>query len=161
MSKKTIRVLLYLSLGLIAFTINSCLLSKFVPKDPPTTDNQITSAITNIEFPLESVEYPQNWPEDLKLPDGIILVDSKSGLAPEGDRQGWLGKFRFTGDPSEAERLISIHFSESGWKTRRIGEFASGGFVLLLEKDQSDGLVVVDIDPEDPSQVIIAVSCFP
>ena len=88
MSKKKIKTLIYLSLGLIALTINSCLLSEFLPiKDTSFSKNEITSAIVNIDFPSEIIEYPQDWPDDLRFSFKSVCGLFNIVLALEGDKQ--------------------------------------------------------------------------
>jgi hypothetical protein len=149
----------FVLLGLVVLTL--FLVNFFSRIFSPPSENQASSVISNIKFHTENIDYPQEWPNDLILPDLINLVDYASGLATENDKQGWNGKFRFEGSFSQAEKMIKRHFMDLGWDIEKIEDSSLSEFVLLLSKDNGDGLVVLDIDPKDSNQIIIAISLFP
>lgn len=162
MNKNTHKILVFLWFGLLSLVLSACNLGKSSQTSEPLPEkDDFTSVITSVEFPLESVNYSPDWPDDLKFPDEIMLVEYQSGDALKGSSQGWSGKYRFNGDPSKLSGVLTNHFEQSGWNSTLIGDFPSSGYVLLLEKDQGDGLVIVDVDPDDPSETIIMVSLFP
>jgi hypothetical protein len=121
----------------------------------------LPSALENIEFPSEPTQYPAGWPDDLKFPEGLVLVDSTSGTLPESTTTGWSAKLRYQGKPSDATKLISAFFEEKGWAVSQETQLESGGFSLILEREQGSGIIIVDTDPNDASATLVIATIFP
>lgn len=160
MPKKTITITLIVCAAVLFILI--VFLTIFSPNILSSlSEDQGSSVTANIDFSSEKIDYPTDWPESLILPDEIMLVEYASGSALENKTQGWSGKFRFEGTLSSLENILRNHFESEGWKIEKIGDGSSNGFVLLLQKDEGDGLIVVDTDPENTKQKIVAISFFP
>lgn len=117
--------------------------------------------LRNVEFPSEPTQYPEDWPDDLKFPEDFVLVDSTSGTLPESTTEGWSAKLRYQGKPSDAVELASAFFEEKGWTIFQKTRLDSGGFSLILQREQGSGIVVIDSDPNDASATLIIATLFP
>jgi hypothetical protein len=117
--------------------------------------------LANIEFPLVQVQYPPDWPNELKLPQDFILTDFASGILPEASTKGWSAKYRYQGKPAEANRIISAYFESKGWIIIENYKLDSGGFSLLIQRNQGDGIIVIDTDPNNSLQTLIITTLFP
>lgn len=125
--------------------------------DAPT----LPAPLAAVSFPSEPIQYPTDWPNDLKFPKEFVLVDSASGTLPESTAKGWSAKLRFQGKPSGAVTAISGFFEEKGWTIVENDRLDSGGFLLLLRHGQGDGIVIVDTDPSNSSHTLIIATLFP
>lgn len=126
---------------------------------PP--NNTLPPPLAKVEFPNEQIQYPSDWPEELKFPSEFTLVDSSSGTLPEGIAQGWAAKFRYQGKPFEAEKAISLFLVGKRWSVVEKNEFDSGGYSLLIQRGNGNGIIVVDDDPNSSSRSVIIVTIFP
>jgi hypothetical protein len=126
---------------------------------PPTFT--LPSPLESVEFPSEPAEYQEDWPDDLIYPTDFVLVDSSSGTLPEDSTKGWSAKLRFQGKSLEALTAITAFFEGKGWTIIDKSSLASGGFTLILQREQGNGIVVIDIDPQHSSQTLIIATLFP
>lgn len=110
--------------------------------------------------PYGKTVYPEDFPPELKFSENISLTSSASGSAMIGDKQGWSAESVFNGKPADAEKIVVEHFLSLGWTIFERGELESGQVVLLLVQDQSDAVVVFDVDQNDDSQTIIMSTLF-
>ncbi len=117
--------------------------------------------LSNVEFPLGQAQYPSDWPDELKFPSPFVLVDSSSGILPEGTTTGWSVKLKFLGNPLEADKLISEFFREEGWTIVESDQLDSGGYSLLIQRGQGNGIIVMDTDLTNPLQTLIIATVFP
>lgn len=117
--------------------------------------------LENVEFPLEQTQYPEDWINDLRYPEEFVLVESTSGTLPEGASKGWGTKLRYNGKPSEAANALSKFLEENKWNIVEKSGLDSGGFLILIQRDQGSGIIIVDFDPNDPSQSLIIATIFP
>jgi hypothetical protein len=117
--------------------------------------------LRNVDFPSEQIQYPANWPDDLKFPEEFALVDSATGELPETTSTGWSVKLRFKGQPSDAVEKTSDFFEEKGWAIIQKSQLDSGGFSIILEQDQGSGIVIIDSDLDDPTTTLIIATIFP
>jgi hypothetical protein len=116
--------------------------------------------LENVDFPSEPVPYPADWLDELKFPNEFTLVDSSSGTLPEATTQGWAAKFRYQGKPSEATKSISSFMKEKGWTVAE-NKLDSGGNLLLIQREQGSGIIVIDFDPNDASKSLVVATIFP
>jgi hypothetical protein len=144
-------------ISLIVLVILSIYLTRFYRVNTTPT---LPSPLTAVSFPSEPTPYPTDWPEDLKFPKDFVLVDSTSGTLPESTTKGWSAKLRYQGKPSEAENATTAFFEEKGWTIVENNPLDSGGSTLLLQREQANGIVVIDVDPNDPSVTLIIATFF-
>jgi hypothetical protein len=121
----------------------------------------LPSPLTAVSFPSESIQYPVDWPDDLKFPKDFVLVDSTSGTLPESTAKGWSAKLRYQGKPSEAETAITAFFEEKGWTIVENNPLDSGGATLLLQRNHGSGIIVIDVDPKNSSATLVVATFFP
>ena len=117
--------------------------------------------LENVDFPSEPIPYPTDWLDELKFPEEFRLVDTASGALPEATAQGWAAKFRYQGTPSECTELLSSFLEGNGWTIIENNKLDAGGFLLLIQREQGSGIIVIDIDPNDASQTLIIATIFP
>jgi hypothetical protein len=157
MSKKIIFILLILGIVILGsffgyyYYENYYLPSKFILPPP----------LANIEFPSDHMQYPSDWPDELKLPQEFILADVASGTLPEGSTKGWSAKYRYQGKPLVAEKQISAFFENKGWVIVESYKLDSGGFSLIIQRNLGNGIIVIDTDPSNSLQTLIIATLFP
>jgi hypothetical protein len=125
------------------------------------SQNSLPSPLEVIEFPAEPTQYPVDWPDDLKFPEEFVLVDSTTGQMPESTTTGWSAKLRYQGKPSDAVELASAFFKEKGWTILQKIQMDSGGFTLILQREQGSGIIVIETDPNNNSETLIVATLFP
>jgi len=132
------------------------------------SENQISSKyklphpLGNVTFPSEKIQYPSDWPNELKFPKDFMLVDSTSGLLPGASTKGFSAKLRYKGIPFEAEKIISSFFKDNKWSIVETDKLDSGGFSLLIQhNNKGNGIIVIDADPNNSLQTIIIATIFP
>jgi hypothetical protein len=118
--------------------------------------------LANVDFPVQAIPYPSDWPNDLHYPEQFSVVDAISGTLPESAATGWIAKLRFEGDPSKAVQTLSSFLAEKGWQIAENTELDSGSVLLVIERDnKSSGIAIIDPDIHDPAFTNIVVSAFP
>ncbi len=118
-------------------------------------------SLANVDFPDGQLQYPGDWPDELKFPSTFTLVDSSSGTLPGGTSTGWSAKLIVQGKPSEARQMVSDFFTGKGWMIVGSDQLDSGGFSLLIQNDSENGIIVIDADPKIPSQSLIIITVLP
>lgn len=117
--------------------------------------------LENVDFPSEPVPYPTDWLDELKFPNEFTLVDSSTGTFPEATTQGWAAKLRYQGKPSDATKLISSFMKDKGWIIVEHNKLDSGGVLLVVQREQGNGIITVDVDPINVSQSLVMFVIFP
>jgi hypothetical protein len=119
--------------------------------------------LAEARFPEQTIDYPSEWPTSLRFPVEFRLVEANAGSIKSGAPKGYTTKLRFTGDPQRAtEQLISF-FTSQGWQIADQSALDSGGFFLLIKKNdqKNQGILVIDKDPTDPNATLIVATIFP
>lgn len=116
-----------------------------------------------VEFPTQVIDYPSGWPAQLHYPEQFKLVEAASGELPGGGSPGWAAKLRYKGTPDSAADLLSSFFTSGGWQITDRMELDSGGFLILIERDNKTGtgIVVIDPDPTERSYSRVVAIVFP
>ncbi len=119
------------------------------PTEPPVAT--LPPPLAAVEFPTQAIDYPGDWPAQLHYPRQFDLVEAISGELPGGGSTGWAAKLRYRGEPSSAADLLSSFFTSQGWQIAERMELDSGGFLLLVERDNKtgSGILIIDPDPVD------------
>jgi hypothetical protein len=117
--------------------------------------------LANVEFPSNPKNYPSDWPADLRFPNDFVLVDSSSGKLPEGMATGWALKLRYEGKPADATNAITSFLKDQRWTIVERNKLDSGGFSLLIQREQGNGIVVIDVDPKNALHSLIIATIFP
>jgi ribosomal protein L40E len=118
--------------------------------------------LAGVEFPTQAVDYPSDWPADLRYPESFMLVDTSSGTL-EGGAAGWGGKLRYGGEPQSAADELSSFFAAQGWQVAERAELDSGGVLLLVQRDDGSGsgVIVLDPDVDSPGTTRGLITVFP
>jgi hypothetical protein len=111
-----------------------------------------------LELPVAPVEYPEEWPEALRLPAEFTPVDLTSGSMPGVDDPEWSAGLRYARPPLDAADALTVHFERQGWSVVR-RDFGGTGVLLTIELDSTgSGMVVIDADTAtDGAAVILAL----
>jgi hypothetical protein len=121
--------------------------SNLATETPASIIPTMAPVLQDIQFPNETVEYPQSWPSFLIYPDQFSLVDVQTGSYMGGDSLGWEAKLLFDGDAETASEILLAFFIESGWNVTLREEFVAGGIMIVVEKDEeSSGIVTIEKD---------------
>jgi hypothetical protein len=105
--------------------------------------------LADVPFPEQTVDYPLEWPEELRLPAPFGLVEAESGPLVEGSRTGWGGKLHFPDGPASAVAALETFFEESAWQISEqvgLGDGASLLFVSAVDGEE-EAMIVVDREP--------------
>lgn len=119
--------------------------------------------LAGVEFPLGTVEYPEDWPIELRYPEEFNLVETSSGSLDPGAPKGWAAKLRFEGDVKRAADLLSSFFTENGWQVSERTDLDSGGILIMIERNAgaNQGILVIDLDLTDPAYTNVLATVFP
>ena len=141
-----------------------------VPSATPTAEPvalvvplpELPPPLANVKFPTQQIDYPTDWPESLRYPAEFKPVEISSATLVEGGAKSWAAKLRFLGGPSDAADALSTFFTSGGWKVAERIELESGGFTLLISRDdtQTGGIVVVDAEPATPGSTRVLSTVF-
>jgi hypothetical protein len=123
----------------------------------------LSPPLEGVEFPSERINYPSDWPVELRYPGEFMLVETSSGSSELGGPKGWAAKLRIEADLHSAADLLASFFTAQGWQIHDREELDSGGVLILLEKKNgaNQGILVFDSDLTDPSYTNILATVFP
>jgi hypothetical protein len=136
--------------------------SPTTPPATPTAAVLLSPLLADVKFPTQKVDYPVEWPQELRYPDQFTLVQTSSGME-SGGIKGWAAKLRYTGSLKDAADLLSSFFTSNGWQIAERNELSTGGLSLLIERNnrQNTGLIVLESDPADSNSIRIVATVFP
>ncbi len=113
-------------------------------------------SLAGVAFPTQVIDYPPDWPADLRYPQDFKPVETSSGPLAQGV-EGWSAKLLYTGDTREASDLIVSSFQANGWLVVEMAELDSEKRVLALEEVESGGSAVIAIEPDEDRSGLIRV----
>ncbi len=128
-------------------------------KTPEVPDDNSPS-IADLNISKQEISYPDEWPVDLRLPENFILVEAKSGASVSGSQQGWTAMYRFKGNVDEAKEAINQYFTQNRWDILISENQESGGYMLLVENEETEGFIVIEMDPDSNLKSLIMISFF-
>jgi hypothetical protein len=133
------------------------------PTPTPIPLPALPPPLENVEFPTEKINYPRDWPVELRYPDEFMLVETSSGSSELGGPKGWAAKLRIEADPQSSADLLASFFTTQGWEINEREELDSGGVLILIERNSgaNQGIIVIDPDQTNPSYTNILASVFP
>lgn len=118
--------------------------------------------LQNVEFPEQIVEYPPEWPVELRYPEQFSPVELSSGTLPDGEKTGWVAKLRYQGDRKLAINLAMSFLAANGWQVVEYTDLDSGGILVLMERDpRGTGIVIVDEEVGTLGIAKIIAAIFP
>jgi hypothetical protein len=111
-------------------------------------------------FPVREIDYPDDWPSDLRFPKELIVVETSSGILNEGNSIGWITKLRSKGDVSQAKDLLMSVMEGNGWNIQEESDLGSSGALFLIAHPETSrtGVVVIEPDETDATQCLIVVT---
>jgi hypothetical protein len=129
----------------------------------PTPIVTFPPPLANVEFSVDAVDYPRDWPAELRYPEAFTAVELSSGVLPGGDARGWAAKLRYEGDPKSAADLLTSFLAARGWQIAERTELDSGGLLVLLETNgkEGTGIVVIGPDPNDAGYTRVLATVSP
>lgn len=157
MSKKLALLIIILGVGILAVFIGFNLYRNY---NRPSQVS-LPSPLEHIEFPAEPTQYPADWPDEFRLPDDFVLLDSTSGTLPENTTKSWSAKLKYQGKPFDALNVMTEALQEKGWVVIQSNRLDSGRALLLLQRGGSQASVVIDTDPNDSSVSLVIATYFP
>lgn len=111
--------------------------------------------LTPLEIPVSPVDYPNEWPDALRLPDEFTPVDLTSGTMPGVDDPEWAAALRYARPPLDAADALTVHFERQGWSVVR-RDFGGTGVLLTIElQSTGSGMLVIDADTETDSAAVV------
>lgn len=152
---------------ILAFILVTLACGRVTPTPTPahenTTENMapdptLSPPLADVDFPDQVVDYPSDWPGELRYPKDFQPADLASGVFPSGSQVGWSVKLRYPGSPEEAAQALSAFFTQQGWQVVEQTGLDSGGFLLIIEKgSQGSGLLVIDSNPTGGAVVLATI----
>jgi len=130
--------------------------------EPEIVDVKLPPPLASVDFPLQVIDYPTEWPSDLRYPAQFVPVETTSGDLPGSVARGWGTKLVHQGDAGNAADKLSAFFISNGWQIIERTELDSGGYLLSLQRHdrQDTGAVVIDPDTEQPGHIKIIITVF-
>ncbi|MCU0485753.1 MAG: hypothetical protein MUC85_06530 [Anaerolineales bacterium] len=132
---------------------------------PPTAEEEILPALVpplqDVEFPTQSIDYPSDWPPELRFPADFALVGAETGSMPESTATGWAVKLRFAGNTGSASERLQQFLGETGWSVAEQAALDGGGWVLVFQREAGSAVAVIDIDPGSPDSSRVLISLYP
>ncbi len=108
--------------------------------------------LANVPFSEKVIDYPTDWPSDLKYPNDFQLVGATSGHILSDSPTGYSTKLIFKGTPGEAADNLIDFFTAAGWKINQRSDLDTGGVLLMVQITSGhEGIIVIDKDPQNPS----------
>lgn len=123
---------------------------------------QSVPAVLNLEaFPLDQVDYPEDWPAHLIYPPEFILVSASSGVLPIDNTAGWITRLRYRGVSEVALEEITIYFEETGWLINESVSIEGGGTLQFVANQEfGAGIIIIEPDLYNPGQSLISVTIY-
>lgn len=114
-----------------------------------TSLSTLPPPLADVSFPEQTIDYPPEWPEELRFPAPFRLVEVESGPLVAGDKTGWGGKFRFPNEPAAAAEALVTFFEETAWQINEQVELGDGALLLFVSAvdGEGEGMIVVDWEP--------------
>jgi hypothetical protein len=132
---------------------------------PPRAEEEILPTLVpplqEVEFPTQSIAYPEDWPEELRFPADFALVGAETGSLPESTATGWAVKLRFAGSVGSASQSLQQFLGETGWTVAEQAALDGGGWVLVLQREAGNAIAVIDIDPGSPDSSRLLITLYP
>ena len=113
------------------------------------------------DFPSEKTQYPADWPNDFKFPEDFVLVGTASGSLPGDTSTGWSARFNYQGSAEDTAKAASEFLESKGWTITDNLPANSDNVTLIVEQDNSSGIIAISKDPNNPSQTLITATFFP
>lgn len=117
-----------------------------------------SASIADLNISKQEISYPDDWPVDLRLPNNFILVEANSGVSVGGSQQGWTAMYRFSGNIDEAEEAINQYFTQNGWDIVVSEKQEVGGYMLLVQNENTEGFTVIEVDQDNSRKSLIMVT---
>lgn len=122
----------------------------------------LSPPLEHVDFPIQQVPYPPDWPTELRYPEQFAVVEISSGSLPDSASIGWGTKLRYAGDPKTAASILLSFFADHSWQIVEHTDLDTGGVLLVIKRDNGgSGIVIIDSDVGDPNNTIIVATIFP
>jgi hypothetical protein len=130
----------------------------------PTSFPAAPSAASDQNFPTQQIDYPLDWPSDLRYPEQFILVETMINPHADGTRD-WTAKLRYQGDIKTAANILSSFFSTRGfaiaYRADRI-DYRNTAQAIVIFFDEGDrkntGSLLLDSDTKSSEYTNILAS---
>jgi hypothetical protein len=113
-----------------------------------------------IEFPEETISYPQNWPENFIFPDEFQLVDTNSGISDITESNIWASKYTYNGQLDNAVSDIENYLNNIFWNID-FQDQDDEDYIFIISDMNSDSTGLIYFGPdENGTQINIIVEFF-
>ncbi len=149
-SKKMVLVVSVMSLSLFACRGGA------TPPPAPAAPAGLPPALSDVDFPAQVVDYPPDWPADLRYPEQFQPADFSMGTLPDGNQMSWVVKLRGPGTAADSANDLSTFLTQNGWTIDDAQILGGGGILLMVQSEGGgSGLFVIDSDPQQAGQSLI------
>jgi len=126
----------------------------------PITLPTLPPPLAEVDFPAQAIDYPYDWPQEIRYPSTFKLVGAASGLLPDGKTKGWSAKLVYSGPTENAKTNLSSFFIERGWRIVESSQLDSDGWHLFLQRNNNSqkGTILVGPDIAKPGSTRILVT---
>lgn len=153
-----------LGIGIISIVIVGGYLLFKSYKAESLNEDQVLSLpplLEGVDFPDQPTEYPSGWPEELIFPEPLMLVDTVSGRMPDSIQDGYSAKLRYAGTAEKAVSIIEDYLSNNDWSIAEKEKIEQGSFMLLIEKENGSGIILVEEDIKTSGVSYVLATMFP
>jgi len=146
--------LIVLSVGILIFLF----LSQRSQSETPA----LPSPLEGVYFPTQTISYPSDWLDELRYPEEFHLTEASSGKMMESEKIGWAAKLIYEGKLIDAQEEMVTFFESNGWQVVQSTQLDSGGSLIIINNTNGgSGMVVIDLDQNDPDYIRIEAVVFP
>jgi hypothetical protein len=113
-------------------------------------------------FSSTEVEYPKEWPEDLKYPSLFMPIEARAGKTSEESKPGYVGNFIFEGTKEDVINELEYFFDTELW-TITCEQVSKRDYVILLSapNNERSGIINIQETSTDPKRTAVFSLLFP
>lgn len=128
--------------------------------EPEQIVQALPPPLIDVEFPSETIDYPDDWPAELILPSGFNLVEIVSGPFPGEEVSTWGAKFETAVPPGQTIKNLESFLSELEWEIVERNELDSGGVEIIAINGNLQGIIITDAKASNPQYTNILITTF-
>lgn len=128
--------------------------------EAPAVFGPLQPALADLEFPVEVISYPSNWPSVLNLPSNFQPVELNEYVTSSTRLRVRTGLFRYDGAAAQAADELGAFFGSGDWRIVEQSLTEQGDVALLVAPASGNGSGVIVISPmsDDVTHLLFTIS---